>query len=138
MPRKHVLQIQNNIVILLRSVSTAIEKQVNLETVDRINPILGFCKDPFKDCKTEHTFLKKLTDSNLYRQPKKISIDNKITELVLEGNPTLGPKSNDVFILPLAFTVKIIFEIPNILELTLSNIQKNLQAKQNVLPTSCP
>jgi len=46
MPRKHVLQIQNNIVILLSSVSTAIEKQVNLETVDRINPILGFCKDP--------------------------------------------------------------------------------------------
>jgi len=46
MLRKHILQIQNNIVILLSSVSTAIEKQVNLETVDRINPILGFCKDP--------------------------------------------------------------------------------------------
>jgi len=58
MPRKHVLQIQNNIVILLSSVSTVIEKQINLETVDRINPILGFCKDPFKGCKTERTFLK--------------------------------------------------------------------------------
>jgi len=99
-------------------VSTAIEKQVNLETVDRINPTLGFCKDPFEGCKTEHTFFKKLSDSNLYRQPKKISIDNKITEIVLKGNPTLGPKSNDVFIMPLAFTVKRIFEIPNILELT--------------------
>jgi len=46
MPRKHVLQIQNNIVVLLCSVSTAIEKQVSLDTVNRINPILGFCKDP--------------------------------------------------------------------------------------------
>jgi len=116
MPGKHVLQIQNNI-----------EKQVNPETVDRIIPILGFCKDPFEGCKTEHTFLKKLTDSNLYRQRKQISIDNKLTEIVLKGNPTLGPKSNDVFIMPLAFTVKRIFEIPNILELTLSNIQQNLK-----------
>jgi len=30
--------------------------------------------------------------------------------------------------MPLAFTVKIIFEIPNILELTLSNIQQNLKS----------
>jgi len=40
----------------------------------------------------------------------------------------LGSKSKDVFIMPLAFTVKIIIDLQNILELTLSNIQQNLKS----------
>lgn len=79
-----------------------------------------FCKDPFQEIKTEYRLLKLLKDLKLYEHPRHIVISKSITEITYHSNRTLGPKSTDLYIMPLKFTFKSIFEIPTLLDATLS------------------
>lgn len=61
-----------------------------------------------------------MTTQNLF------SIDEKITDIISHGNPTLGPKLCDILVMPLQFIFKSVFEIPGLLNETLKNIQTSL------------
>lgn len=80
--------------------------------------------NPFKDCDTEYTFLKTLKEKKLYSEYNKVVLQITISENVVNGIPKLIPRPQTVYILPLVHQVKAFFELPNVLELTLKNIDE--------------
>ncbi|XP_058981872.1 uncharacterized protein LOC101889627 isoform X1 [Musca domestica] len=127
MPRNHVITIQNTISSLVSSIAAAVSSLVKDDQIQSdIKTIIDFCKNPFEDIATEYRMIKTLKNLMLYEDPKLIAIDEKIAEIICHGNPTLGVKTYDVIVMPLQFMIKSIFEIPDLLNQTLENIQNSL------------
>lgn len=127
MPRKRILEIQNMITHLLSSISTVLMSTIcYAENHECIEPLLEFCRNPFNEIRSEHRLFKILQEMNLYEPPKCSIIEISISCTTANGNPTLGPRSTKIYVMPLEFTFKSIFQIPNLLDITLKNIENNL------------
>ncbi|XP_067645288.1 uncharacterized protein [Eurosta solidaginis] len=131
LPRKQVIDIQSMVSSLLSSISFIIHNVLNSEAISDINDdlqlLLEFCKNPFQDISSEYRLFKILKELNLYEHPKTITIKESVTETTKYGIPTLAPKSFDIYIMPLNFQFKAIFEIPCLLQSTLQNTEKYLK-----------
>lgn len=133
MPRKDVLNIQSIVSDLLGTVSATIRNIIsnsnsNLCTglQNDLDCILNFCNDPFMEIKSEHRIITVLKAMNLYESPKSFVILNEIADTVVRGNPTLDSKMLSIQIMPLKFQFKALFELPNVLQMTLANTEKFL------------
>lgn len=131
MPRNLVVKIQNMISDLLSSISIQLETLTNdrLQQNDLMS-IIQFCKDPFKNFQTEHLFFKTLKEHNLYEYPKECIVDSIISGKIVSGNPTLTEKKCNIYIMPLTFQFRVLFELPGILEATLKNTEKHLSGNR--------
>ncbi|XP_067634959.1 uncharacterized protein [Eurosta solidaginis] len=133
MPRKDVLNTQSMVSDLLGTVSATIRNIIsnsnsNLlpELQNDIDCILNFCDDPVMEIKSEHRIITVLKAMNLYESPKPFVILNEIADTVVQGNPTLDSKKLSIQIMPLKFQFKALFELPNVLQMTLENTEKFL------------
>jgi len=61
---------------------------------------------------------------NFFRNAKTFKIDERVSEIVLQGNPTLGIQTDHIYIMPLVFIFQKIFVIPQLLKYFL---QKNFK-----------
>ncbi|XP_075155529.1 uncharacterized protein LOC142228878 [Haematobia irritans] len=126
-PRNLVLEIQSSVSSIISSAASIISSFIPEEKLkNELKSVLDFCKNPFQDISTEYKTIKLLKSLELYEDSKLVVIDEKITEVVQNGNPTLGPKKLEIVVMPLKFMIKSIFSIPNLLNLTLQNIQTSL------------
>lgn len=129
MPRNHVIEIQHSVSILLSSISCTIEKYItDHPNYEDLRYLLNFCKNPFEETRTEYRLLKILKELNFYDDPKVYVISNQVSEIVISGNPSLGPKLSNIYIMPLKFMISALFKIPNLLDLTLENSKKFLNS----------
>ena len=107
MPRNQVIEIQKLVSSLLSSISISIEQLLQPNEIkEDLECILNFSKEPFKEFKTEHRLFKMLKDLNLYEYPKSFTINSTISEIITHGNPTLGPKSAAIYVMPVKFTFR--------------------------------
>lgn len=132
MPRKLVTDIQKMISDLLSTVSIAIEDALSFHQLNEVKKeiqfLFEFCNEPFSEIKSEYRLLKILTDSKLYEKPKSLVINNSVTETSVNGNLTLASKSSEIYIMPLHFQFKSIFEIPNLLNYTLERVKHSSES----------
>jgi len=129
MPRSHVIEIQKMFSILSSALSSAIEYQLNQDDIlinSNLECLLNFCKSPFEEIRTEHRMIRTLEELSLFKEPTPYVIEEKVSEVVTQGNPTLDLKVSKIFVMPLRYIFKAIFEIPNLLDLTLCNIKDGL------------
>lgn len=128
LPRSLAAELQNLVSDLLSSISTAIEGVLNkIELKEDFKVLLNFCQNPFEEIKTEYRLFKILKELKLYQDPKVFLIRNDISEVVVNGNPTLGPKSANIYIMPLQFIFQKIFQTPKLLDYTLENTKTFLE-----------
>lgn len=135
MPRNKVLEVQRMISALFASVSSTLEHVLSAYEVNEIkkdlNFLIEFCNEPFSEVKSEYRLFKILKNLKLYEKHKSMVIKNTVTETTVNGNRTLASKSSEIYIMPLYFKFKSIFEIPDLLSYTLERNKSNL--KDNVL-----
>jgi len=60
---------------------------------------------------------------NFFRNAKTFKIDERVSEIVLQGNPTLGIQTDHIYIMPLVFIFQKIFEIPQLLKFSLQKAE---------------
>lgn len=132
MSRKQVIEIQNMMSSLISDISVSILSVLDVYEVCNVKGdleiLLSLCKEPFSEFKSEYKLLKYLNVMNLYERPLAVVIEKTITEKTVADNHTLDSKSADIYIVPLKFQFKKIFEIPGLLDITLENTQKSFES----------
>jgi len=124
MPRKQVSKLQNMISTILVSIGQVLEAQLGESpNNEELQNLICFCKHPFQDIRSEFKLLATLRKLNLFRDAKTFKIDERVSEIVLQGNPTLGIQTDHIYIMPLVFIFQKIFEIPQLLKYSLQKIE---------------
>ncbi|XP_075157315.1 uncharacterized protein LOC142230559 [Haematobia irritans] len=75
-----------------------------------------FCNNPFKGFNTEYLFSKKLAEDNLYEAPLVISLNNTVTNCVVNSEICLEEYATKGVIIPIKFQIKRFFEIEGMYE----------------------
>lgn len=110
--------------ILFSPIADYIEKNVTNENLLNSNSLLLFLRNPFHNCKTFYTFVKTLKNKDVWEDVNEFDIDNKIAPAFLRNEITFTEKRTKGVIMPLKFQFKKFFELPNVLNDTLENINQ--------------
>lgn len=94
----------------------------NKELIASLEDILDLCDNPFKDINTEYKFVQYMEKKDLFRKPKDVLLSENIVPMVENYENTLSSKAIHVNIQDLEFQFRKFFELPEILEETLKNM----------------
>lgn len=109
--------IRTNVLNKLRSGSFS-----SSELISALEEILEICEDPFKDINTEYKFFQYMEKNDLFHKPSDVLLSETIGPMVDNYECTLGPISTHVNLQDLEFQFRKFFELPEILEETLKNM----------------
>ncbi|XP_071057004.1 uncharacterized protein [Onthophagus taurus] len=91
---------------------------------DKLERLSTFLKDPFKTIKSEYKFFKHISSIGIYSHPKCFTINNTLTEVVINNTPTIDDNVVQGCIVDVRFQFKKYFECDGVLEKTLDNIKQ--------------
>lgn len=86
--------------------------------------IMTFFSKPFSEIDSEYKFIKKMTDLKLFQMPVQFNINCELDTVISNYSPTISEKHIKGVMFPIKFQIQKFFELPHILEKTLSNIEK--------------
>lgn len=112
--------IQKNIAHPIKNELKKIISQLNPHNLKHarssIYQLVNFCNEPFKNFDTEYKFIKKLKNDGLYQSPQIITLNNTISNVVVNRINTLDEVQMKGILFPIKFNMKKFFEIEGIYE----------------------
>ncbi|XP_055842504.1 uncharacterized protein LOC129909448 [Episyrphus balteatus] len=124
--RKDVIQIQEGItkitLNIINSIKTKIMNYIPDKEMDDLIEFFDFCGEPFSDMKSEYKLFQRILDSNKFAKPQMFTINNEVSEIILQGKPTLDASNVQGCIMPIEFQFRKFFELPGVLNQTLNNL----------------
>lgn len=88
-----------------------------------VSEILDLCSEPFKDFNIEYKLLKELESRQFFKYPTKYTINNEVTIITSDNNPTMDEKNAKGILMPIRHQFKTLFELPMVLNKTLGNME---------------
>lgn len=120
--------------ILLPEIVNELDKTISpilaQEHKNEFDLLIKRFSNPFDNIDTEHKYIKTLLERNLFQYPKEIHINNEIGSITDNYNPNLDIKISKGCIMPIKFHIKSFFELPNILDQTLKNMDEIKQCSE--------
>lgn len=96
--RKEATELQKDIVHFITYIIAAEIKNISLKNCtlpqikESLNTIFEFCKNFFLSIDTEYKFLKHLETNDFYEQPKAITLNNTVENIILNCTNTIDEK----------------------------------------------
>ncbi|XP_055701281.1 uncharacterized protein LOC129802993 [Phlebotomus papatasi] len=138
MPRKTVVQIQNDITNLitvpinnmLQKFLPVFENHSSIK-LDFMN-ILSILNDPFKSIKTDYKLLRHLNDLDIFQYPNTKVVHVELADIIKNNAPVLDENTVEYSLVDINFQMKKFFESDNIFEYTLKNMRELMSNQSNV------
>lgn len=125
--RKDVLFIHQGVSSITSNIAKALKSNIadHVPEVDKekFMEFINFCENPFEEIKSEHKLLKDLSNSDYFSRPQFFNVNNEITEVILNGQPTLDASNVKGCIMPIEFQFRKFFELPGVLDSVLQNMK---------------
>lgn len=128
--KKNVIQIQNLVTTLITSpihqflITNVLPYVNNAECHLNLLRFLENINDPFKDIRTEYKFFKYLEEKDLYKPPKKFTINNELLEVISHGTPLIQPNKVEGCLSNLTFQTKKYFQSDNVFKEVVKHMKK--------------
>lgn len=134
--RKLISQILNDITenvtsVIFNYLKFSIISKIKDENKTDVEELLDIFSNPFFKLDSEYKVLKQFQEKQKFELPKQFTIDNELNVHIQNYTPTFVYKDIKGVISPLKFQFQKFFELPLVLEKTLSNME-NLK-KQNTI-----